>query len=70
VTVIRQLHYSLHNENSIDLVLFVNGLPDILLPGELEPAVALKPVFDLVWQGAGIERSYNYDEAGRWAPRR
>lgn len=27
LTVIRQLHYSLHNENSIDLVLFVNGLP-------------------------------------------
>jgi len=27
LTVVRQLHYSLHNENSIDLVLFVNGLP-------------------------------------------
>ena len=27
LTVIRQLHYSLHNENSIDLTLFVNGLP-------------------------------------------
>lgn len=27
LTVIRQLHYSLHNENSLDLVLFVNGLP-------------------------------------------
>lgn len=27
LTAIRQLHYSLHNENSIDLVLFVNGLP-------------------------------------------
>ena len=27
LTVIRQLHYSLHNENSIDLVLFVNGVP-------------------------------------------
>lgn len=27
MTVIRQLHYSLHNEKSIDLVLFVNGLP-------------------------------------------
>lgn len=27
LTVIRQLHYSQHNENSIDLVLFVNGLP-------------------------------------------
>jgi type I restriction enzyme R subunit len=27
LTCIRQLHYSLHNEKSIDLVLFVNGLP-------------------------------------------
>lgn len=27
LTAIRQLHYSLHNENSIDVVLFVNGLP-------------------------------------------
>ena len=27
LTVIRQLHYSLHNQNSIDVVLFVNGLP-------------------------------------------
>ena len=25
--VVRQIHYSLHNERSIDLVLFVNGLP-------------------------------------------
>jgi type I restriction enzyme, R subunit len=27
LTVVRQLHYSLHNENSVDLALFVNGLP-------------------------------------------
>ena len=27
LTCVRQLHYSLHNEKSIDLVLFVNGLP-------------------------------------------
>jgi type I restriction enzyme R subunit len=27
LTVVRQLHYSLHHENSIDMVLFVNGLP-------------------------------------------
>ena len=25
--VVRQVHYSVHNENSIDLVLFVNGIP-------------------------------------------
>ena len=27
LTCIRQLHYSVHNQNSIDLVFFVNGLP-------------------------------------------
>ncbi len=27
MTAVRQLHYSLHSENSIDVVLFVNGLP-------------------------------------------
>jgi type I restriction enzyme R subunit len=27
LTVIRQLHFSLHNEKSLDLALFVNGLP-------------------------------------------
>ena len=25
----RQLHYSLHNENSIDIVLFINGIPTV-----------------------------------------
>jgi len=36
LTAVRQLHYSLHNENSIDLVMFVNGLghvpEDVRLP--------------------------------------
>lgn len=34
LTAVRQLHYSLHNENSIDLTLFVNGLP--VATGELK----------------------------------
>ena len=25
--MVRQVHYSLHNENCIDLVLFLNGIP-------------------------------------------
>lgn len=45
-------------------------LPDVLLPAELTPAQALKPVFDLVWQSAGMERSANYNAAGEWAPAR
>ena len=45
-------------------------LPDVLLPADLSPEQALKPVFDLVWQSAGMERSTNYDAAGHWAPAR
>jgi hypothetical protein len=43
-------------------------LPDVLLPADLSPEQALKPVFDLVWQSAGMERSANYNAAGDWAP--
>jgi hypothetical protein len=43
-------------------------LPDVLLPAELAPEQALRPVFDLVWQSAGMERSANYNAAGEWAP--
>lgn len=45
-------------------------LPDVLLPADLSPEQALKPVFDLVWQSAGMERSANYNAAGDWAPAR
>lgn len=31
LTLIRQLKYSLHNENSVDVVLFINGLPVVTL---------------------------------------
>ena len=29
---------------------------------------ALKPVFDMIWNACGFDRSYNYDEAGKWNP--
>ena len=29
--VVRQVHYSVHHENSIDLVLFLNGLPVVMV---------------------------------------
>jgi hypothetical protein len=45
-------------------------LSDVLLPAELTPAQALRPVFDLVWQSAGMERSFNYNAAGEWMPER
>jgi hypothetical protein len=41
-------------------------LPDVLLPADTQPEVALRPVFDLVWQAAGMARSFNYNEAGEW----
>jgi hypothetical protein len=44
------------------------ALPDVLLPAEVNEEQALRPVFDLMWQSAGIERSLNYDEAGNWIP--
>lgn len=43
-------------------------LPDVLLPSELRPEHALRPVFDLMWQSCGLERSFNYDGAGEWVP--
>ena len=44
-------------------------LPDVLLPGDVVPAKSLRPVFDLVWQSAGMEGSDNYNEMGNWKPR-
>lgn len=43
-------------------------LPDVLLPADLSAEQALKPVLDLVWQSAGMERSANYNAAGDWVP--
>lgn len=42
-------------------------LPDILLSEDDPLEIALRPLFDHVWQSAGLERSYNYDEQGRWS---
>lgn len=43
-------------------------LPDVLLPADQTVPQALRRVFDLVWQSAGLIRSFNYNEAGEWAP--
>lgn len=45
-------------------------LPDVLVPAESESHVGLKPMFDLVWQAAGMHGSINFNEAGAWTPRR
>ena len=44
-------------------------LPDVLARADATPELALRPVFDLVWQAAGIIGSRNYNSAGDWAPR-
>jgi hypothetical protein len=45
-------------------------LPDFVAPADIEPAKALKPAFDLMWQAAGFNGSRNFNEAGEWAPQR
>ena len=43
---------------------------DLLLRSEDSVEQALRPLFDQVWQAAGLLRSYNYDDQGNWAPQR
>ena len=43
-------------------------IPDVLLPSEQAAGVALRPLFNQVWQAAGLPRSLNYNEHGEWAP--
>ncbi|MBL4571672.1 MAG: ATP-binding protein [Gammaproteobacteria bacterium] len=46
-------------------------IPEVVLESmDVHPAEVLRPAFDAVWQSAGFERSYNYDEHGSWAPSR
>lgn len=45
-------------------------IPDTLLPANLDSTQALKPLFDMVWQAAGMERSLNYNADGDFAPQR
>ncbi|MBB5400562.1 AlbA family DNA-binding domain-containing protein [Paraburkholderia youngii] len=45
------------------------ALPDVLVPADIPPYRALKPMFDLVWQAAGMHGSINFDAAGEWRGR-
>jgi len=40
-------------------------LPDIVARDGLASELALKPLFDLLWQAAGFTSSQNYDSAGQ-----
>lgn len=41
-------------------------LPDVLVPADIPSCRTLKPMFDLVWQAAGMHGSINFDAAGEW----
>jgi len=42
-------------------------LPDVLIEDYNSPAdVALKPIFDALWQASGMNGCQHYDEKGRW----
>ena len=43
-------------------------IPDVLLSAGVPAEQSLRPMFDLIWQAAGLRRSYNYDDQGHWAP--
>ena len=46
-------------------------LPDVLLENySTPPDVALKQIFDALWQSAGFEVCENYNAAGRWVQQR
>ena len=42
-------------------------LPETIIESyDTEPKDVLRPMFDLIWNACGYERSYNFDEAGNW----
>ncbi|CBJ39325.1 putative ATPase associated with various cellular activities [Ralstonia solanacearum CMR15] len=45
-------------------------LPDVLVSADASAHEGLKPMFDLVWQAAGMHGSINFNEAGEWHPLR
>lgn len=50
-----------------DILLF----PDIMIESyDVDVPKALKPMFDMVWQSAGVERCLNYDQDGNYTPSR
>ena len=53
-------------ENNHRLALFDRDIlvyPDVLIEGMVDPAAALRPLFDHVWQSAGFPCCLNYDQA-------
>lgn len=43
-------------------------LPDVLVTNPRDDVTQLlRPVLDILWQAAGWERCYNYDDQGQWS---
>ena len=46
-------------------------IPEEVVYGyDVDPAQVLKPCFDLIWNACGFQGSLNYNEEGKWSPRR
>ena len=46
-------------------------LPDVVIDKlDIDVPHAMKPMFDAVWNACGFPRSQNYDEGGKWNPKR
>ena len=46
-------------------------IPDVVVDDlNIESHKILKPIFDLVWNAAGIQGSWNFDAQGNWMPNR
>lgn len=46
-------------------------LPEIEIPSlDIEPLTLLRPWCDTLWQACGMERSFNFDDNGKWRERR
>lgn len=46
-------------------------LPEIEIPSlDIEPLTLLRPWCDSLWQACGMERSFNFDDNGKWRERR
>lgn len=42
-------------------------LPESLIEAyDVDPKEMLRPIFDLIWNACGFERSFNFDENGEW----
>jgi hypothetical protein len=45
-------------------------LPESLIETyDTDPKEILRPMFDLIWNACGFERSFNFDESGNWINR-